>query len=118
MTIVLHGLQLAELRAERARWAALEESKAALEREVAQWKSRYQQAAARSDELAADVASLQSELLAARLEASSNILPTSIQCLKTGCMHRPDRSFLHVHTILPQLFWSISHLSGTDSLAL
>lgn len=64
------NLQAAALRAERARWSALEAANAALQQEVATWKSRYQLEAARSDELAADCARLQSELLAAKLEVS------------------------------------------------
>ena len=63
-------MQLAHLRAERARWHALEESQALLEKEAAMWKSRYTQAAARSDELASDVACVESELLATRLEVT------------------------------------------------
>lgn len=61
-------IQVAAIRAERARWAALEESNLLLEKEAAMWKARYQQAAARTDELAADNARLQSEVLAAQLE--------------------------------------------------
>ena len=99
MIIVLHVLQLAELRAERARWAALEESKAALEREVAQWKSRYQQAAARSDELAADVASLQSELLAARLEASLHPPPPAVLVYKPSQRDRFSKYSLDLNRV-------------------
>lgn len=68
-------LQLAALRAERARWTALEESKASLEEEVALWRSRYHQAAGRSDELASNVARLESELLASKLEVLSHPPP-------------------------------------------
>ena len=65
-------LQLAGLRAERARWIALEESRAAMEQEAVMWRSRYHQAAARSDQLASHVASIESELLATRLEVGWN----------------------------------------------
>ena len=69
----LSFMQVGALQAERARWQALEESQAQLEKEAAMWKSRYSQAAARSDELASDVARVQSELLATRLEASQQL---------------------------------------------
>lgn len=63
--------QAAEIRKERARWIEMEKSNALLQEELARWKHRFSQEAARSDELAADNAQLQSELLAARLEVFS-----------------------------------------------
>lgn len=65
-------VQLAGLRAERARWHALEERQAFMEKEAVMWRSRYHQAAARSDELASDVARIESELLATRLEVGAS----------------------------------------------
>lgn len=63
--------QVAELRKEAAKWQELEESKLFLETQVAQFRSREQQEATRANDLAAQVARLQSQLAATQLEVQT-----------------------------------------------
>ena len=59
---------MAAIRSERARWIEMEMANRRLQEELQSLRVRFAQEAARSDELAADNAQLQSELMASRLE--------------------------------------------------
>ncbi|EIE22795.1 hypothetical protein COCSUDRAFT_47698 [Coccomyxa subellipsoidea C-169] len=63
--------RVAAIRKEAAKWQELEESKHFLEAQVAQVRSREQQEAARANDFAAQVARLQSQLAAAKLDVQT-----------------------------------------------
>lgn len=84
------GDQVAAIRKEAAKWQELEESKHFLEAQVAQVRSREQQEAARANDFAAQVARLQSQLAAAKLDvqtareqAALAAIEAPVSCLKT-----------------------------------
>lgn len=91
---------MAAIRKEAAKWQEMEEGRLFLEAQVAQVRAREQQEATRANDMAAQVARLQSQLAAAKLDVQTAREQAALAAIEApvSCLNSSLRANLYSHT--------------------